>query len=302
MNNAGKRIAKLFLMSAFAVASLVFAMVLGGKASKESVEVIAIYSAISFFAFSVDTFFKFFFLNEIPYRKKFIIQALAYLSLIIPSLCILVNADISYKVIGIALASFIAIDHIITIKRDFSTRNLVYNGFMVLLAGYAIVYFSFPQLASDKATYPMVYGTIVAFFSLVDLLICVFKGFNIQLLTKIIKKTYAVEILYGLLTLIVGTSILLFLFEPEEFPTFGDSLWYCFAVVTTIGFGDFASTTFIGRMLTVALGLYGLVVVALLTSIIVNFYIEMSPEDEEKRARLKKKVTKSTKEKKTTKK
>ena len=65
---------------------------------------------------------------------------------------------------------------------------------------------------------------------------------------------------------------------------FGDALWYCFAAVTTIGFGDFSATTFVGRILTVILGIYGIVVTALITSIIVNLYVESTSEDKSKPA------------------
>jgi len=68
-----------------------------------------------------------------------------------------------------------------------------------------------------------------------------------------------------------------------SFDHFEDALWYCFAVVTTIGFGDLTATTLVGRILSVILGMYGIVVVALITSIVVNFYGEMKkvdPEDE----------------------
>ena len=56
--------------------------------------------------------------------------------------------------------------------------------------------------------------------------------------------------------------------------SYGDALWYCFAIVTTIGFGDVASVSVIGRILSVILGFYGIIVVAVITSIIVNFYNE----------------------------
>ena len=45
--------------------------------------------------------------------------------------------------------------------------------------------------------------------------------------------------------------------------------------MTTIGFGDMTATSAIGRILTVIMGVYGIIVVALITSIIVNFYGEM---------------------------
>ena len=56
--------------------------------------------------------------------------------------------------------------------------------------------------------------------------------------------------------------------------TFWDGLYHCFATVTTIGFGDFPMVTPVGRAITVLLGIYGIVVVAVITSIIVNFYNE----------------------------
>ena len=73
--------------------------------------------------------------------------------------------------------------------------------------------------------------------------------------------------------LIVAFSIVLPQFE-NGIPSFEDALWYCFAIVTTIGFGDFTAATLPGRAISVVLGLYGIIVVALVTSIIVNFYNE----------------------------
>ena len=98
---------------------------------------------------------------------------------------------------------------------------------------------------------------------------------NLTVFVKIIFKTYALEILFGLLVLMSTFSLVLMLEEPTM-SFYPDALWYCFAVVTTIGFGDFYATTLIGRLITVILGMYGIVVVAVITSIIVNFYNETS--------------------------
>ncbi len=67
-----------------------------------------------------------------------------------------------------------------------------------------------------------------------------------------------------------------------DITNFWDAMWYCFTVITTIGFGDFAAKSAVGRILTVILGIYGIVVVAILTSVIVNFYTEVSAKDKEK--------------------
>ena len=106
-----------------------------------------------------------------------------------------------------------------------------------------------------------------------------FSQIRMDILKKIIKKTYAAEILFGIVLLIVAFSLVLPAFEPG-IDHFGDALWYCFAIVTTIGFGDIAATSVIGRILSVILGAYGIIVVSLITSIIVNFYGEIKKEEE----------------------
>ena len=53
-----------------------------------------------------------------------------------------------------------------------------------------------------------------------------------------------------------------------------NALWYCFAVETTIGFGNMTAVSVIGRVLSVIPGMYG-IAAALITSIIVNFCGEM---------------------------
>ena len=81
--------------------------------------------------------------------------------------------------------------------------------------------------------------------------------------------------------LIISFSYVLQYFDRETFHSFGDGLWYCFAVVTTIGFGDIAAGSLAGRILSVILGIYGIIVVSLITSIIINFYTEVKNDKEE---------------------
>ena len=105
------------------------------------------------------------------------------------------------------------------------------------------------------------------------IVIVTFSSIKLDILKKIIKKTFATEILSGFVVLIFAVASVLKNYEPGM-KTMGDALWYCFALVTTIGFGDFSAVTPFGRVLSVILGIYGIVVVSLITSIIVNFYSE----------------------------
>ena len=97
---------------------------------------------------------------------------------------------------------------------------------------------------------------------------------KLRILMNIIRETYVLEILLGLLLMIIAFSTIFSTLE-ESMASYGDALWYSFALVTTIGFGDITATTMIGRVLSVFLGIYGIVVVAIITSVIVNFYGEM---------------------------
>ena len=112
---------------------------------------------------------------------------------------------------------------------------------------------------------------IIMLVALAEILRFAFSRMKLKGIIKIMKKTYAFEILYGLLVLIVACSFC-FVITEESITTFQDGLWYSFAIVTTIGLGDYTVTGFFSRFLSVLLGVYGIVVVAVLTSIIVNFY------------------------------
>ena len=104
-----------------------------------------------------------------------------------------------------------------------------------------------------------------------------FSHIRLDLLQNIVRRTYAAEILFGLLMLILFSSWVL-VFMEEGIASYKDALWYCFALVTTIGFGDITAVTDLGRTMSVVLGIYGIIVVALITSIIVNFYGEIKKE------------------------
>ena len=117
---------------------------------------------------------------------------------------------------------------------------------------------------------------LIAVFALLAI---VFSRISFSVLREIIAKTHAAEIIFGLFLLIVTFAMLLTFFEPNM-DKFTDALWYCFAIVTTIGFVDLTAVTDFGRILSVILGAYGIVVVALITSIIVNFYGEMKTSSE----------------------
>lgn len=102
-----------------------------------------------------------------------------------------------------------------------------------------------------------------------------------QVIGDVIKKSLVKEILSVLMILIILCSVYFTIVEPN-ITSYVDALWYSFAVITTMGFGDVYVITTLGRILSVLLGICGIAVVAVFTSLIVNFYNEMSKKREDK--------------------
>ena len=169
----------------------------------------------------------------------------------------------------------IVLSRIFSVINNHSLRNIVLNVLIILVAiDMAIGLMSTPsKTMEDVQTVILVECVFIAIVSFIEAMTIALAQLKVRILIKIIMSTFSLEVLFGLLVMIVAFSFVFIAVEPN-ITNFPDSLWYSFAVVTTIGFGDIVAVTPIGRILTVLLGLYGLVVVAVITSIIVNFYNE----------------------------
>ena len=177
----------------------------------------------------------------------------------------------------------IALSCLFTIINKPDARTIIINGLIVVLLILIVIgiFRASPDKEVDMQTTITLECVFIAIVSFIEALRIVFYQLKFKILFKIVVNTFSLEILFGLLTMIVCFSLVIYSVEPD-IPTFADALWYSFAVVTTIGFGDFTAVTPIGRVLTVILGLYGLVAVAVITSIIVNFYNETSGKKDAK--------------------
>ena len=185
-----------------------------------------------------------------------------------------------FSIVGGLYALSIVISRGFILIEHHSTRDIVFN--TIIIAGavlLAVGLFQRVEKVEDITAIILIECFIIAFTALVEVSVMAFSQLKLKVLLKIIFKTYALEVLFGLLTLMIAFSLVLMLYEPEmsEFP---DALWFCFSVVTTIGFGDIKAVTHVGRAITVVLGIYGIIVVAVITSIIVNFYNETKGKDD----------------------
>ena len=97
---------------------------------------------------------------------------------------------------------------------------------------------------------------------------------RLRILIKVLRNTGTIKILYVFSIFFVFSALIISSVEPS-IETIGDGLWFAFVSVTTIGYGDFYPVTTIGRILTVCLAIYGIVVFAIMTGVITTFYIEL---------------------------
>ena len=176
---------------------------------------------------------------------------------------------------------------ILKLKEDHSIQSIVFNVLCIILSFLMSFVFFFPAIYAKHATSVSNSNFIVMCFSIIIIvsssknLIFPYHHFlKLDVVSKIIKKSLVNEILMLLIILIILCSVYFTVGEPN-ITSYVDSLWYSFSVITTIGFGDLPVVTTFGRILSVILGISGIVVVALVTSFIVNFYNEMSKRREE---------------------
>ena len=97
---------------------------------------------------------------------------------------------------------------------------------------------------------------------------------RVGLLWKVIRRLHFDKILYGFLAWILIASAIILFTEPG-ITKFGDAIWFVFVASTSIGFGDFVTVTFIGRLLTVLSTLYEIVIAAMFSGVVVSYYLEL---------------------------
>jgi hypothetical protein len=226
-------------------------------------DTLRIYCAAFFFAFSISFFFQALRKrnNSEPYMWQ-LVQMVIYLVSVILIMAIK-SSDVSTPIITVMFAGMMIMTRVLSIVKNHTYRNVFFNGSCILLIIVVMIWGSFLfvclfMLGAD----------------LVHIVSLSFSGMDLKILLKVIRKTYALDVMSGLILFIAAFSVVFPILE-EDIPTYKDALWYCFAVVTTIGFGDFSATTTLGRVMSVILGIYGIVVVALVTSVVVNFYSEV---------------------------
>ena len=90
----------------------------------------------------------------------------------------------------------------------------------------------------------------------------------------VVKRTHMDKLVYIFVMSLFIVAAIIVAVEPE-IDSYGDGLWYTFVACTTIGFGDFAAVTAIGRLLTVYMALHEILMVAVIPGVVVSYYLEV---------------------------
>ncbi len=90
---------------------------------------------------------------------------------------------------------------------------------------------------------------------------------------RVLKRTGTLKIFVSFLVFLCGAAAVLTVLEPG-IDTWGDALWYCFVASTTIGFGDICAVTRAGRIITVLVAAYGILMTAMVPGVVVSYYME----------------------------
>lgn len=94
-----------------------------------------------------------------------------------------------------------------------------------------------------------------------------------RLLKMVFKQTGALQLLISYIIVFATVSVGVWIVEPHIDSLF-DSVWYCFSVATTIGFGDITAVTFLGRAMSIFLSVCSVLIIAVVPGIITSYYIE----------------------------
>lgn len=94
---------------------------------------------------------------------------------------------------------------------------------------------------------------------------------KLRILRMVLHKTKADRLVLGFVGFLLVIAAVVWAAEPS-IPTYGDALWFCYAVLSTSGFGDFTAVTFVGRICAVLVTVYSIFVIAIVTGVVVSFF------------------------------
>ncbi len=260
-----------------AIASLVLSLLLSGEILAGNHPQVSTFLGIVIIIQVVFQLLLFMVYKKAKDRIRILLVGLVYISAVVLAFMAKDNYILFYVANALVVIAM-ALDQFMLTEKEKTKSGMITNILLGLIFT-ALAVAILLNITEENKLY-ISYVTVILFLlsAFRKLLFPSLRFGKIRLFVDILIRTHALDVFVGLVAFIIAFSFMFPMVEPT-ITTFWDGMWYSFAVVTTIGFGDFAATTLVGRILTVVLGIYGIVVVAIMTSVIVNFYNAVSAKE-----------------------
>jgi voltage-gated potassium channel len=83
----------------------------------------------------------------------------------------------------------------------------------------------------------------------------------------------AAAIISTMTILVLAGAVLMRVFDPDNFPTIGEAVWFTLQTVTTVGYGDTTPTTAVGRLVASVVMLVSIGLLTVITASITSMFI-----------------------------
>ncbi len=81
--------------------------------------------------------------------------------------------------------------------------------------------------------------------------------------------------------LVVVGAVLMRLFAPEQYKSFGEALWFTLQTVTTVGYGDNTPTSVVGRVVASVVMLVSIGLISVITAAVTSMFIRSVSRDDQ---------------------
>jgi voltage-gated potassium channel len=103
--------------------------------------------------------------------------------------------------------------------------------------------------------------------------------FSVRLITSMFQRGNLVRFLLAAFVLIVDGAVIVYFFERNaglhsNIHTLGESLWWSFVTVTTVGYGDFFPVTPQGRIVACFIMATGILTLAVVTAHVASSFVD----------------------------
>jgi voltage-gated potassium channel len=88
-----------------------------------------------------------------------------------------------------------------------------------------------------------------------------------------LRNAAVVIVTVTIATVVIG-SVIVWLFDPRDFPDLGTAVWFTLQTVTTVGYGDVTPTNPIGRIVAGIVMLVAIAFLTVVTALITSTFIE----------------------------